>query len=111
ASDTAHPGGRPGAPADGPWHDPGPVPSPSTPEMKDWLVEVIRKTAQIDGADPATIDISPGGYGHNSLGANDGHGWAKNPVTGQPYAPQVVPVSDFARVMAEFWADGPRSET
>ena len=94
-----------------PWHDPGPVPSPSMPAMKDWIVEVIRKTAQIDATDPATIDISPGAYGHNSLGANDGHGWAKNPVTGQPYAPEVVPMSDFARVMAEFWADGPKSET
>ncbi|MGH7436830.1 MAG: vanadium-dependent haloperoxidase, partial [Polyangiaceae bacterium] len=28
-----------------------------------------------------------------------------------PYAPQVVRLSDFARVMAEFWADGPKSET
>ena len=34
-----------------------------------------------------------------------------NPVTGAPYAPQVVPRGDFARVMAEFWADGPKSET
>ncbi len=34
-----------------------------------------------------------------------------NPVTGQPYAPNVVPKGDFARVLAEFWADGPKSET
>lgn len=94
-----------------PWHDPGPVPQPTAPAMKDWIVEVIRKTAQVDGSDPATIDISPGAYGHNSLGANDGKGWAKNPVTGEPYAPEIVPRSDFARVMAEFWADGPKSET
>jgi hypothetical protein len=93
-----------------PWHDPGPVPHLG-PEMKDWIVEVIRKTSQVDASDPTTIDISPGAYGHNSLGANDGKGWAKNPVTGQPYAPQVVPLADFARVMAEFWADGPKSET
>ena len=64
------------------WHDPGPVPKPG-PQMKDWIVEVIRKTASVDPADPATIDISPGAYGHNSLGANDGKGWAKNPVTGR----------------------------
>jgi hypothetical protein len=93
-----------------PWHDPGPVPHLG-PEMKDWIVEVIRKTTQVDMSDPATIDTSPGAYGHNSLGANDGKGWEKNPVTGQPYAPQVVPRADFARVMAEFWADGPKSET
>jgi hypothetical protein len=93
-----------------PWHDPGPVPHLG-PEMKDWIVEVVRKTTQVDSADPTTIDTSPGAYGHNSLGANDGKGWDKNPVTGQPYAPQVVPRADFARVMAEFWADGPKSET
>jgi hypothetical protein len=34
-----------------------------------------------------------------------------NPVTGQPYAPNVVPRGDFTRVLAEFWADGPKSET
>jgi hypothetical protein len=93
-----------------PWHDPGPVPAIG-PAMKDWLVEVIRKTASMDPSDPTTIDISPGAYGHNSLGANDGKGWPKNPVTGQPYPPQVVLRADFARVMAEFWADGPKSET
>lgn len=93
-----------------PWEDPGPVPRIGA-KMKDWIVEVIRKTASVDPADPRTIDISPGAYGDNSLGANDGKGWAKNPVTGQPYPPQVVPLADFARVMAEFWADGPKSET
>jgi hypothetical protein len=93
-----------------PWHDPGPTPRIG-PAMKDYLVEVIRKTASVDPSDPTTIDISPGTYGHNSLGANDGKGWAKNPVTGQPYAPEVVLRADFARVMAEFWADGPKSET
>jgi hypothetical protein len=93
-----------------PWHDPGPPPRVDA-AMKNWLVEVIQKTASVDPSDPATIDISPGAYGHNSLGANDGRGWAKNPVTGMPYAPQVVPRADFARVMAEFWADGPNSET
>jgi hypothetical protein len=93
-----------------PWHDPGPAPHLG-PEMKAWVVEVIRKTAWLDPSDPTTIDISPGAYGHNTLGTNDGHGWAKNPVTGQPYKPEVVLRADFARVMAEFWADGPKSET
>jgi hypothetical protein len=93
-----------------PWEDPGPVPRLG-PAMKDWIVEVIAKTASVDPSDPRTIDISPGAYGHNTLGANDGKGWDKNPVTGQPYLPQVVPLGDFARVMAEFWADGPKSET
>ena len=34
-----------------------------------------------------------------------------NPATGEPYAPDIVPRGDFERVLAEFWADGPRSET
>jgi hypothetical protein len=93
-----------------PWHDPGPIPHLGS-EMKAWIVEVVRKTAWLDASDPTTIDISPGAYGHNTLGTNDGHGWTKNPVTGQPYEPELVLRADFARVMAEFWADGPKSET
>ena len=34
-----------------------------------------------------------------------------NPVTGRPYPPNIVNRADFQRVVAEFWADGPRSET
>ena len=92
------------------WPDPGPTPTLG-PAMRDWVVEVIQKTASMDPADGVMVDISPGAFGHNSLGTNDGKGWAKNPVTGEPYAPEVVPRGDFARVMAEFWADGPKSET
>jgi hypothetical protein len=79
--------------------------------MADWVVQVIRRTAELDVDDGATIDISPGAYGNNSLGADDGVGHASNPVAGGTYAPNVVPRGDFARVMAEFWADGPSSET
>lgn len=93
-----------------PWQDVGPPPTLG-PAMNGWLTEVIAKTAAADPSDPARLDISPGAYGHNSLGANDGRGWGKNPVTGEPYAPEIVPRGDFARVMAEFWADGPKSET
>jgi hypothetical protein len=92
------------------WADVGPTPKVG-PAMKRWLVEVLEKTREGDLSDGVMIDISPGAYGHNSLGANDGKGWRKNPVTGQPYAPELVPRADFARVMAEFWADGPTSET
>lgn len=57
------------------------------------------------------IDISPAARGNNDLGTNNGHGYDVNPATGQPYAPQVVPAGDYYRVLAEFWADGPTSET
>src|SRR5207244_7354902 len=66
---------------------------------------------QLDPSDGTMLDISPASWGNNPLGTNDGHGYALNPVTGQPYTPQVVKRADFARVLAEFWADGPDSET
>ena len=93
------------------WAEVAPAPRVEDPKMKGWLAEVIEKSAAGDPKDPATIDISPGAYGHNALGANDGKGWATNPVTGKPYAHQRVLRADFARTMAEFWADGPKSET
>ena len=57
------------------------------------------------------MDIGPAARGGNALGANDGRGHALNPVTGRPYAANLVKRGDWARVIAEFWADGPDSET
>jgi hypothetical protein len=74
-------------------------------------VDVIRRSAELDATDGTMIDIGPGALGNNPLGTNDGHGHSVNPVTGQPYAPQLVPRGDFTRALAEFWADGPSSET
>ena len=34
-----------------------------------------------------------------------------NPITGMPYDEQLVLRGDYTRVLAEFWADGPDSET
>ena len=78
---------------------------------KDQAVEVIRRSSELDANADATIDISPGVLGDNTLGTNDGKGHATNPATGQPYAPDVVKHGDFARALTEFWADGPKSET
>ena len=95
--------------------DPGPPPQlgdPATDQAyKDQAVEVIRDSSLLDPAVEATIDVSPGARGGNSLGTNDGHGHPVNPATGQPYPPDVVNQGDFYRVMTEFWADGPKSET
>ena len=95
--------------------DPGPPPrllDPATrPELVDDVVDVVRKSAEIDTTDGVTVDISPGAMGDNTLGTNDGDGRESNPVTGQPYEPAVVLRGDFSRVLAEFWADGPHSET
>lgn len=92
------------------YHQPEPAPATSNPHLRRWLVEVLRKQADF-AVGSGTIDLSPGALGNNPVGTNDGHGRALNPVTGKPYAPNVVPLRDFGRVLAEFWADGPRSET
>ncbi len=76
-----------------------------------WVVDVIRKSSKLAPVASETIDISPGKYGNNPLGSNAGTGHPMNPVTGQPYDANVVPLGDFSRVLAEFWADGPKSET
>jgi hypothetical protein len=100
------PGGAAGLPM-----DPGPPPRFGTDAYRDQAVEVIRLSSQLDPADPTMIDISPRALGDNSLGTNDGDGYEANPVSGEPYEPQVVPRADFGRVLAEYWADGPKSET
>ncbi|MDQ5840868.1 MAG: vanadium-dependent haloperoxidase, partial [Chloroflexota bacterium] len=101
--------------ADGTPIDPGPPPrlgDPATDQaFKDQAVEVIRDSSVLDPATGRELDISPGARGNNALGTNDGQGHAVNPATGMPYPPDVVDAGDFARVMAEFWADGPKSET
>jgi hypothetical protein len=79
--------------------------------LVDAAVEVIRRSAELDSEDQTIIDICPGAVGNNPLGTNDGRGYAENPVTAAPYASQFVRRGDFGRVLAEFWADGPTSET
>lgn len=94
--------------------DPGPPPrlgGATDAEFKRQAVEIIRYSAQLDANDTTTIDISPGALLNNPLGTNAGTGRALNPVTGKPYAANVVRRADYGRVLAEYWADGPNSET
>jgi hypothetical protein len=100
------PGGAEGIPM-----DPGPPPAFGSDEYRDQAIDVIRLSSELDPADLTTLDISPGAMGDDALGTNDGDGYDVNPVTGEPYEPEVVQRADFGRVMAEFWADGPKSET
>ncbi|MDX2361939.1 MAG: hypothetical protein QNK23_14105 [Crocinitomicaceae bacterium] len=83
--------------------------------------------SHLDPSDGVNWDISPGSLGNNTWypendsqypafydlinGGDPSTGYALNPVTGLPYAPNVVPRGDYARVLAEFWADGLDSET
>jgi hypothetical protein len=103
-----------GAAPDEAHHDPGPPPFLGTPtdaQYKAEFLEVARLESYLTPDDGVTIDISPGVRGNNPLGSNAGSGHAVNPATGLPYASNVVQQGDFGRVLAEFWADGPRSET
>lgn len=96
---------------DAPYLDIGEPPLALDQKLVDAAVDIIRRSSELDIDDGVTIDISPGAYGNNPLGTNQGHGHALNPATGKPYAPQLVKRGDFTRSLAEFWADGPKSET
>ncbi len=95
--------------------DPGPPPHLGDPQtdqaFKDAAVDVIRYSSELDPADGVMIDISPRSLGDNTLGTNDGDGYDENPAAGLPYPSNVVARADFERVIAEYWADGPTSET
>lgn len=83
--------------------------------------------SHLDPSDNTMWDISPNNIGNitsypNSWtdypnfynlfdGGDPGTGYTLNPVTGLPYTPQIVKRADYARVLAEFWADGVDSET
>ena len=115
------------------YHDPGQPPqlqmdgSGSSEEYKYGFALVSTWSSHLDATDNVMWDISPATQGnrtnlptnfadypafYNQLSggtANVGH--AVNPKTGLPYTPNVVPRGDYARVLAEFWSDGPESET
>ncbi|MBK1878316.1 FG-GAP-like repeat-containing protein [Pelagicoccus mobilis] len=94
--------------------DPGPPPlwdTESHEEFIDAVVEVILFSSYLDPNDETMIDISPGARLNNRLATNDGIGRPLNPVTGVEYAENKVKLADYGRILAEYWADGPASET
>jgi hypothetical protein len=90
---------------------------------------VVSWSSHLDPNDTTLIDISPASNGNVDIadlpetfseyqafynftnGGDSSNGHTLNPKTGLPYNPQFVKRSDYARVLAEFWADGPDSET
>jgi hypothetical protein len=110
------------------FHDPGAPPQIGTASdaLYKWGFELVASwSSHLDPSDGVMIDISPGAIGNAALpdpndfqsfydfsnGGDSGSGHPLNPTTGLPYASQMVPRGDYARVLAEFWADGPASET
>jgi hypothetical protein len=101
-------------PGGAPYHDPGAPPlygGIGDAQFKANNLEVIRFSSWLDPDANVFIDASPGSIGNNTLGQNDGSGHTVNPATGLPYPTNPTNRADFGRVVAEFWADGPSSET
>ncbi len=104
------PAGDSGVPIDP--GDPPYVHDPATDqEYRNSAVEVVGYSSLLDPRPAVMIDISPATIGANPLGTNDGNGYGTNPTTGAPYESNIVNEGDFGRTVAEFWADGPDSET
>jgi hypothetical protein len=91
--------------------EPGPPPEAGDERFKREAVQIIRYSSDLDPSDGETIDVGPATQGDNDLGTNDGDGHDENPTTGEPYAPDRIVLADYARALAEYWADGPKSET
>jgi hypothetical protein len=112
------------------YHDPGGPPTidGTLSDNYKWAFSLVAVWSSHLQPDPdVMIDISPASLGnitsyptqfedypafYNTLAGGDpSTGYDVNPVTGAAYTPQEVPLGDYTRVLAEFWADGPDSET
>ena len=118
------------------YHDPQMPPqlslgaqNPSSEQYK-WNFSLVSLwSSHLDPTDGVQWDISPKSIGNIDIslfpknfkdypdfydtlnGGDISVGHSINPKTGKPYETQMVPRADYARVLAEFWADGPDSET
>jgi hypothetical protein len=112
------------------YHDPGAPPRAqgANSDIYKWAFALVAVwSGHLDQADGVMMDISPASNGNTAElpttfedlpafydllnGGNQKTGHDLNPATGAPYEPQIVPRGDYTRVLAEFWADGPTSET
>ena len=115
------------------WHDPGDPAyfDPETGGLDDpwkWNFMMVPVwQSHHNPFDGVMMDISPAGVGTDGSfvtaiedfpdfydffdGGHNTPGHEINPFTGEPYAANIVPRGDYARCIAEFWADGPDSET
>lgn len=117
------------------YHDPGAPPylsagtATQSSEAYKWGFSLVSEWgAHLDPYDGVLWDISPKSIGnikqeayprsyseypdfYKESGGDIGEGHTQNPFTQTPYQSQMVPRGDYARVLAEFWADGPDSET
>jgi hypothetical protein len=67
------------------WTDPGPPPQLGglgDAQFRAEVLAVIRRSSELTPDDGVVLDLSPGAFGNNSFGANDGKGHPVNPATG-----------------------------
>ncbi|MFY9242122.1 MAG: FG-GAP-like repeat-containing protein [Polaribacter sp.] len=101
----------------------------SSEAYKKGFSQVAIWSSHLDPEDGVLWDISPKSIGNIASssfpteyndydnfyklleGGDIGKGHDLNPKTNASYESQVVPRGDYTRVLAEFWADGPDSET
>ncbi|MEP1095138.1 MAG: T9SS type A sorting domain-containing protein [Cyclobacteriaceae bacterium] len=112
------------------FHDPGAPPyhGDETDEYYKWGFSLVTAwSSHLDPGDGLLWDISPKSIGNVSdypdtwaeyvnfydfeNGGDGSIGRTTNPISNSEYVAQMVPRGDYARVLAEFWADGPDSET
>lgn len=118
------------------YHDPGAPPyidifnTTSSSDAYKWGFSLVSIWgSHLDPNDGVMWDISPGANGNNDInsfprnytgypnfynqfeGGDSSNGHSINPITNEAYEPYIVPRGDYTRVLAEFWADGPDSET
>ena len=116
------------------YHDPGPPcyiqEGMGADDAYKWNFSVVAAWgAHLDPADDVMLDISPKSIGDLSMetypktlaeyknfykfetGGDPSEGRETNPITGESYQPQMVKRGNYTRTLAEFWADGPDSET
>ena len=118
------------------FHDPQSPPQLNTTtedtesEQYKWGFSMVSVwQSHLDTSDGVMWDISPGAIGNTDIanfptdyadyptfynftdGGDFSSGHVINPKTNAPYVQNIVPRGDYTRVLAEFWADGPDSET
>jgi len=118
------------------YHDPGMPPEldilnqTNSSDLYKWNFSLVSIwSSHLDPSDGVLWDISPKNIGNIDIGlfpksfseyanfyneiegGDISLGRSINPKTGQAYETQMVPRADYTRVLAEFWADGPDSET
>ncbi|WP_298238550.1 FG-GAP-like repeat-containing protein [uncultured Algibacter sp.] len=104
--------------------------NPESTEAYKWGFSMVSVwSAHLNPYDGVLWDISPKSIGNIPIenfpssyasfdqfynftdGGDISTGHTTNPITNTPYETQMVPRGDYTRVLAEFWADGPDSET